>query len=194
MPTNEDGRNDFPSARADDSTRHEDFVRLFAVNHQRLFAYIMAMVHDRADAEEVFQETSLMLWREFPNFRPQAEFMPWACAIAFNQMRKFWRQRKRDKHTFSMALLEDLAKESVEMEGELESRRRALSECMKQLPQRDRRVVELYYGVKTTAEAVAEKLGKSVHAIYKSLNRTRRRLFDCIARRLAAEERGNMTT
>ncbi len=113
--------------------------------------------------------------------------MPWACAIAFNQMRKFWRLRKRDKLTFSVTMLEELAKDAAEMEGELEERRAALAACMKSLPQRDRQVVELYYGVKTTADEVAEKLGKSVHAIYKALNRSRRRLFDCIARRLATD-------
>jgi len=179
---------------ADEGEDREEFVRLFAAHHYRLFAYIMAMMHDRSDAEEVFQETSLVLWREFPKFRPEADFMPWACAIAFNQMRKFWRQQKRDKLTFSLALLEDLARESMELEGEWEARRIALAECMKTLPERDRIVVELYYGAKTTAEEVAERVGKSVHAVYKSLNRTRRRLFDCIARRLAAEERGPTST
>lgn len=173
---------------ADSGDRTEEFVRLFAAHHNRLLAYILAMMHDRADAEEVFQEASLVLWREFDSFRHGEPFMPWACAIAFNQMRKFWRLRKRDKLTFSVTLLEDLAKDAAEMEGELDERRVALAECMKSLPQRDRQVVELYYGVKTTADEVAEKLGKSVHAIYKALNRSRRRLFDCIARRLAAQQ------
>jgi RNA polymerase sigma-70 factor (ECF subfamily) len=166
----------------------EEFVRLFAANHYRLFAYIMALMHDRADAEEVFQEASLVLWREFERFRPGAEFMPWACAIALNQMRKFWRERRRDKHTFSAAMVEDLAVEALEMQNELEPRRLALTECMKRLPEVDRSVVELYYGAKNTADDVAAKLGKSTHAIYKALTRARQRLFDCIGRRLAAEQ------
>lgn len=182
-----DQANNLPPDEDPGTPQTEDFVRLFAAHHYRLFAYILAMMHDRADADEVFQETSLVLWREFGSFRRDAEFMPWACGIAFNQMRKFWRQRKRDKLTFSLPLLEDLANESVEMEGEFESRREALAVCMQKLPQRDRRVVELYYSAKTTAEEVSARLGKSVHTIYKSLNRTRRRLFECIARHLAAE-------
>lgn len=169
--------------------RAEGFVRIFAAHHQRLFAYIMAMMHDRTDAEEVFQETSLVLWREFPKFRSEEPFMPWACGIAFNQMRKFWRQRKRDKLTFSLALLEDLARESIEMQDEVESRKAALTECMKSVPARDRAVLELYYGAATTADDVAGRLEKSVHAIYKSLHRTRRRLYECIARRLSGEQR-----
>jgi RNA polymerase sigma-70 factor (ECF subfamily) len=166
----------------------EEFVRLFAANHNRLFAYIMALMHDRADAEEVFQEASLILWREFPRFRPGAVFMPWACAIALNQMRKFWRERRRDKRIFSATLVEELASDALEMQGELDARRQALSDCMKKLPPVDRSVVELYYGAKNTADDVAAKLGKSTHAIYKALTRARLRLFECIGRKLATEQ------
>jgi RNA polymerase sigma-70 factor (ECF subfamily) len=176
-----------PTAGGDAPPRAEEFVRLFAANHYRLFAYILALMHDRSDAEEVFQEASLVLWREFPRFRPEAEFMPWACAIALNQMRKFWRERKRHKLTFSEAMLENLASEALEMQSELEVRRQALAECMKRLPAVDRSVVEMYYGAKQTAGDVAEKLGKSTHAIYKALTRARQRLFECIGRKLASE-------
>jgi RNA polymerase sigma-70 factor (ECF subfamily) len=102
-------------------------------------------------------------------------------------MRKFWRERRRDKHTFSAALLEDLASDAIEMQSELEARRLALADCLKRLPATDRSVVELYYGAKSTADDVAAKLGKSTHAIYKALTRARQRLFDCIGRQLAAE-------
>jgi RNA polymerase sigma-70 factor (ECF subfamily) len=177
----------FPADGQHHARHAEEFVRLYAANHYRLFAYIMALMRDRADAEEVFQEASLVLWREFPRFRPGAEFMPWACAIALNQMRKFWRERKRDRHTFSAELVEDLAVDALEMQSEMEPRRLALAECMKRLPAVDRSVVELYYGAKSTADDVAAKLGKSTHAIYKALTRARQRLFDCIARKLAAD-------
>jgi RNA polymerase sigma-70 factor (ECF subfamily) len=73
------------------------------------------------------------------------------------------------------------------MQNELEVRRQALAECMKRLPAVDRSVVEMYYGAKQTAGDVAEKLGKSTHAIYKALTRARQRLFECIGRKLAAE-------
>jgi RNA polymerase sigma-70 factor (ECF subfamily) len=177
----------FPGGDVEQARQAEEFVRLFAANHYRLFAYIMALMHDRTDAEEVFQEASLVLWREFARFRPGADFMPWACAIALNQMRKFWRQRRRDKHTFSVALLEDLASQAIEMQSEFDARRQALADCLKRLPVVDRSVVELYYGAKRTADEVAEKLGKSTHAIYKALTRARQRLYECIGRKLAAE-------
>ncbi len=185
--THEPNLTNLPAADDNASAGPEEFVRLFAANHYRLFAYIMALMHDRADAEEVFQEASLILWREFARFRPGAEFMPWACAIALNQMRKFWRERKRDQRTFSAERIDQLASEALEMQSELDGRRQALADCLQRLPTIDRRVVELYYGAKHSAGDVAEKLGRSTHAIYKALTRARQRLFDCIGRKLATE-------
>lgn len=176
-----------PSAGGVVDSRAEEFVRLFAAHHNRLFAYILAMMHDRTAADEVFQESSLVLWREFERFRPGAEFMPWACAIAFNQMRKYWRERRRNLRIFSTECVDQLATEAIEMQAELDLRQQALADCMQRLPSVDRRVVELYYGAKDSAGDVAQKLGKSTHAIYKALTRARQRLFDCIERKMATE-------
>ena len=44
------------------------FVRLLGQNQRRLFLYIMSMVPNWNDAEEIIQETNLVLWREFARF------------------------------------------------------------------------------------------------------------------------------
>jgi RNA polymerase sigma-70 factor (ECF subfamily) len=167
---------------------HELFVRLFAQHHRRLYAYILAFEHDRAAADEVFQETSLILWREFPKFRRGAEFLPWATAISFNQLRKHWRQRKRNKRVFHDALLDQLAGDAALLGEELDDRRLALGECLQKLAPRDKQLIELYYGSKSTASIVAEQWGRSVHTVYKSLQRIRGLLMNCIEHRLAKEQ------
>lgn len=169
-----------------DPELYETFVRLFAQNHRRLYAYILAFEHDPQAADEVFQETSLILWREFDKFRPGADFLPWATAISFNQLRRFWRQRKRDRRVFHDALLEQLAEDASSLAEELDERRLALAECVKKLPERDRQLIELFYGSRATASTVAERWGRSVHTVYKSLQRVRGLLLDCIERRMAS--------
>ena len=165
----------------------EQFVQLFAANHRRLFAYIMVLVHDRTSAEEIFQEMSLILWREFHHYRADGDFVRWANAMSFNQVRKWRRNRKRDQLIFGEPLFEDIARTRDEMEAQLDPRRVALALCLKELPERNRKIIDLYYGSKTTADRVAEQLGKSVHTIYKGLKTIRKALLQCIDRRLAAE-------
>jgi len=170
---------------ARDPAMVERFVQLYAVNHRRLFAYIMVLVHDRTAAEEIFQEMSLILWREFHHYRADGDFVRWANAMSFNQVRKWRRNRQRDRLVFSEGLIDSLGRDADDMEPQLDPRRVALANCLKDLRERDRRIIDLYYGTKTTADRVAEQLGKSVHTVYKALKTIRKALMACIERRLA---------
>ena len=54
--------------------RVDAFVRLLGQNQRRLFLYVMSMVPNWNDAEEIIQETNLVLWREFARFQPGTNF------------------------------------------------------------------------------------------------------------------------
>lgn len=63
----------------------ESRKRLMALmtRHQRqIFAYIYTLVPDRHDAEDLLQETSLVICEKFDEFRPGSDFVAWACQIA----------------------------------------------------------------------------------------------------------------
>jgi RNA polymerase sigma-70 factor (ECF subfamily) len=164
---------------------YERFLRHFTRDQQRLLTYILTLVHDRDDAQEIFQETSLVLWRAFPTFRPGAEFLPWALGIAKHQTLKHRRTRMKDHLVFSDAMAELLADEAAAMAPEIEPRQRALVECMKRLPGRQRQLIDLFYGQGLAAGQIADRWDRSVHAVYKSLKVLRRSLLACIERSLA---------
>lgn len=163
---------------------YEQFLRLFTADQARLLAYILSLVHDRDEAQEVFQETSLVLWRSFPTFRPGSEFLPWAIGIARHQVLKRFRTRRRDRHIFSEELLTMLAADAVSLAAEIGPRQRALVECMKGLSEGQRQLVDWFYGQGLAAGQIAERRGRSVHAVYKGLKVLRRNLLKCIERRL----------
>ncbi len=124
---------------------NEEFARLFAQCHRRLFGYVRALVPNRADAEEVFQETCVVLWREFESFRPGADFLPWALAIAFNQVRSHRHRKRADRLYFNDDVLAALADEQCEMTDEMQLRRDALEHCMTKLKPSDRELIDCYY-------------------------------------------------
>ncbi len=74
----------------DDAARTEQFVELYSAAHRSVYACVMTLVRDPSDADEVLQETSLVLWRKFNDFRPDGDFVSWACGIAYNQARKLY--------------------------------------------------------------------------------------------------------
>jgi RNA polymerase sigma-70 factor (ECF subfamily) len=163
---------------------YELFLALFTKCQGRLQAFIRTLVHDPSQADDVFQATSLVLWRSFATFRRDAEFLPWALGTARHQVLLHWRTRRRDRHVFSEALLADLADSAAAAVDSAEARLAALEGCIAGLPERQRDLVRMFYGENQSAAAIAERWGRTVHAVYKALKVMRRALFDCVSRKL----------
>ncbi len=165
-----------------------EFTRLF-VRHQRvLFGYLVNQLGNTADAEEVLQETSVVLLTEWEKFTPGSNFVAWACRIALNQVHRFRRQQKRIGPQLDGDLLEQIASEGAERWQLAEQRRGALQTCLGKLSTSDREMIAAIYGESTTMAAAAEKLGRPVNTVYKGVQRIRKVLLDCIQRTLRAEE------
>ena len=140
------------------------------------------------DADDLFQQTSLVLWDKFEQFDPSRSFINWSCGVARYEVLNFLRSRSRKRLYFSdelnLALIE--AHESLEHE-QLDDRRDALAGCMKKLRARDLELLETCYGRSVCIQEVASAWGRSTHSIHNSLRRLRRLLFECVRRSLAQE-------
>jgi RNA polymerase sigma-70 factor (ECF subfamily) len=174
--------NHLPAAGSDD---YELFLSLFTKSQGRIQAFIRTLVHDPAQADDVFQATSLVLWRSFGTFRRDAEFLPWALGTARHQVLVHWRSRRRDRHVFSEALLADLAETTEAALETTEARMAALETCIAAMPDRHRELIRLFYGENQAADAIARKWDRSVHAVYKALKVMRKALLDCVTKKLS---------
>ncbi|EAQ80095.1 sigma-70 family RNA polymerase sigma factor [Blastopirellula marina] len=174
------------------SSDYEDFLRLFTRDQLRVLAYIRALIHDHSVAGDVFQETSLELWRSFATFRRDEEFTPWALGIARHQVLKYWRTRDRDRHIFSEVLLAEISATAIGLASELEPRQEALDECVTLLSDRQRELIQLFYGENQSAATIADAWNRSVHAVYKSLKVMRRSLLECVESKLATQQPNNV--
>ena len=176
-----------PSGRGDEE-RRAAFARVFAQNDRWLYAYLMTLLGNPGHAEEVFQETCVVLWREYESFDVSTNFKRWAGVVALNQVRKFRRNFRKNEVWLSDGVLDRVAEEAVEQADDLESRRRALHDCMEKLSPSDRDLVRVCYSdTKTTIKDAAAALGRSSNTAYKAMGRIRRALHDCITRHLTAE-------
>jgi RNA polymerase sigma-70 factor (ECF subfamily) len=173
-----------------DPELYEQFLKLFTRDQLRILAWVRALVPEHAAAADVFQETSLELWRSFPSFRPDADFLPWALGVARHQVLKHWRKAKRDRLVFSEDFLNELTTEAIVLAKELAPRQAALDECVEQLSHRQRDLIHRFYGENQPASAIADAWERSVHAVYKSLKVVRRALLDCVEAKLAGQTQG----
>jgi len=162
----------------------EEFVRLLAANQRRIFSLIRALVPHRVDADDVFQETCVVLWREKERFRPDADFAPWALAIAFNQVRTYRLKNQRNRLTFRDDVLQRIASAEEGMRPELDDRNAALAGCLGKLSEKDQHLILDFYEGRETAKAMAARLGRPANSVYKALQRIRRSLRECVGRQL----------
>ncbi len=148
------------------------------------------LVGNSADADDVWQRTSITLWRRFSQWQPGTNFLAWASQVARFEVKNFFRVRSRDRLHFDVSLLDSLADLRASLRDDLSARRDALARCLEKLRPADRELIgQCYVSKNTTAKAVAQRLGKQVNTVYKALIRIRRALFECIERSLAAEAR-----
>jgi RNA polymerase sigma-70 factor (ECF subfamily) len=168
--------------------QHELFVQLLNQGHRQLLAYLISLLGNRHDAEDVFQRVSLILWRRFDTFEPGTNFMAWATMVAFYEVRNFQRVASRSRLWFDDELLEVLAAERVPDLEEEPTRREALNLCLEQLDDSGRHLVEEAYFEDGSIARLATQLGRAPQTLYNKLNAIRRMLAQCIERRLAGQD------
>jgi RNA polymerase sigma-70 factor (ECF subfamily) len=162
----------------------ERFVRLFASGQREVLRYILALVPDIDDAHEILQETAVDLWKKFDEYDSGCPFIPWACRFAFFHVLKFREQKSRRSKFLSLEAIDQLSTERLEENDVLEDRRRALATCLKLLSESDRLIVEERYSRQLPVTQISEVTGRNISTLYKALERVRRRLFECVNRRL----------
>ena len=168
----------------------DEFVQLFTRAQRPLYLYILAQVGNVQAAEEILQETNLVIWAKTEQFQPETNFAAWTRQIATYEILKFRQRRRRDKLTFSDEFLSAVAEEVVVQSNELEQRREALRDCLTRLTDTDRRLIEHRYQPGISGKELAQTLGRPANSVYQSLGRIRRNLLDCIHRKLSAAEVG----
>ncbi|MBU4399981.1 MAG: HTH domain-containing protein [Planctomycetes bacterium] len=194
--------------RVADPRQYERFVSLFAQVHDNLFAYVFSLLPRWSDAEDVFQQTSLVLWRKFGSFEPAAkkgtgpicrngpegashklapspfspgsDFLAWACRVAFFEVQNFRRTAGRDRLMFDNDLVEQLAEERDVSPQRGGRRRDFLMDCIAKLSEKQRDLLQHAYEGETTIRQLAEQLHRSPQTIYNRLNLIRRELFECV--------------
>ena len=81
------------------------FMRLWTAAQPAVSGFVRALVRDRSVADEVLQETSLVLFRRFDEYDEQRPFVAWALGIAKFQVLSLNRDAARSRVSFDTDLL-----------------------------------------------------------------------------------------
>lgn len=164
-----------------------DFVAQLTKSQRQLHAFIFSLVWNPADADDILQETNLVLLQKAEEFNASREFLPWALSFARFQTLAALKRRKRLRLVFDDALARTLAEEATAAEPVLDARRLALATCLQKLPPAHRDILVKRYEPQASVAAMAATISLSPKALSDRLRRIRQVLLDCITKTLAEE-------
>lgn len=168
--------------------RKDDFIRLLLRHERPIYAYIRSLVPALEDAEDILQEVSTVLWRKFDSFEPETNFLAWALQIAWHEVQYFRRRQSRDRLRFGDEFLARLAVAAERECPRVSDIQHALGECVSQLGEEARHLLIHRYEPGISVENIARELGRPLQTVYSMLKRIRRVVFECVQRKLGAEE------
>ncbi len=83
-----------------DPRSHDRFVELLTQYRGPLFGYIYALVRRLDDAEDLYQDTAMVMWSKFQEYEPGTNFMGWACTVARFRVANFLKGERRRRRYF----------------------------------------------------------------------------------------------
>jgi len=138
-------------------------------------------------ADEVLQETSLVLFRRFDEYDEQRPFVAWALGVARFQVLSLNRDAARSRVAFDTELLVRFTETWGELAPGASDRSLFLQDCIQRLAARARQMVRLRYYDELTAEEIARQIGGTGAAVRVALQRIRQQLRECVERQLREE-------
>ncbi len=145
------------------------FEEIYEVYWQRIFRLCMGYVNDTELAQDLAQETFIIVWQQLPKFRNESGIGTWIFRIASNNCLRQIEKEKKFAKTDLPVNLEEKKQESLEPQILL------LYQFISELPETDRIIISLELEEVRQAE-IAYILGLSESNIRVKIHRIKEKL------------------
>jgi RNA polymerase sigma-70 factor (ECF subfamily) len=168
--------------------QYERFLQLFRKNEERIFGFILKLLPNFPLAEDTMQDTMMIMWRKFDDFKEGTSFAAWGMQIARYKIMEFHQQNK--KHVvvhFNDEILQQLTTDSSSV-GSKSRYLEALHGCVDKLKEQNREIIILRYLKEMSSKQISQQMGVSTNVVYKSIAKVHYLLQQCVTKTLAAWE------
>ena len=159
---------------------YREFVGLVISNQAKINAYILSMVPQKQDSEDILQDTLIEMWKKYSQFEKGSNFLAWGFTIAKYKILNYRRKKKSNKVQFSDQLLDIFENESESRICAIESRIDKLKNCIRVLSSKETKLLRLRYEDDLTFREIAKIYGYSHQAICRAMAVVHSRLVNCI--------------
>lgn len=165
---------------------NERFARLWTRAQPLVSGYILGLVGDAHQAEDILQNTAIVCMRKIADYDDARPFAAWAIGIARLEVLSSKRRVARSFISYQADLVDAVGEACVEL-AEREPDSIALHRCLEQVQGRSWEALRLRYDDDLDHETIGSRLGMASGAVRVLLTRLRVALRTCIERRLRTD-------
>lgn len=155
---------------------------LFARHQMRVFRFLLRFVKDEGQAEDLVGDVFLDVWRQAPSFARRSSVSTWLLGIArFKALSAVRRRADAPLDEETAASVADAA-DTPEVALQKKDKGAVLRECLGQLSNEHREIIDLVYYHEKSVLEVAEILGVPAATVKTRMFYARRKLSDILRR------------
>jgi len=160
-------------------------LRVLLEERPSLTAFAWSILRDYHAAEDIYQDTIIRATHHTGEFDSRDHLLNWSRKVARNLAVD--RARRADARTLILDndVLDRLEQTATETSGTTpDALRAALADCLDQLTDRARRMIEYRYNEGKSVAQIAAIFQRKPESIYQAFYRTHQKLAECIQQRL----------
>ena len=173
----------------EEDKRRDRVLRSAFECREELLTYARALLGNYAAAEDAVQEAMLVVVAKHDQFEEGSSILAWCRSIVRIEVLRA-KQRHQREHTLAQRVLDDAVGaafdefQSSRTSHERELRRGALSQCIDQIPEHAKRVLEARFIDELGYPQIGQRLSMSIEAVRKALFRFKKQVRACVETRL----------
>ena len=168
--------------------KNADFINLLVPNQRRIQAFILMLVPNANDAEDILQETLTEMWNKFDTYTPGTDFPAWALTIARYKVLSFRKRNYNNKLMFSDKIMDILDSAAYESSKSISNHIDTLKSCLTKLSEQEAFLLKLRYEHELSFRKISSRVGKSAVAIHRTMKIILSKLSLCVRHNLRLEE------
>jgi RNA polymerase sigma-70 factor (ECF subfamily) len=160
-----------------------EFIRLLTANQSRIYAYIVTLVPNFNDADDIMQDTTTIIWERKDDFQSGTDFVAWGVRIAYFKVLDYRKRVSRSRRMlFSDEIFNTIKEASTPRSSLTENYIQGLTDCIQKLKSNDQHLIKLRYSLGLNVKNLSQRLNSSTRSIYYSLSRIQGQLLECMER------------
>lgn len=165
----------------------DQFVRQLMIHRKRIYAFIVTLVGNTTDADDIMQDTAAFMWEKYHHCDEVHDFAALGMRVAHFKVLEFRKKQYTKKIQFNSDLFDSVLGGAVTAEETIDVRFEALQRCLATLDETSRTLIQMRHRKDQTIQNIAASVRLSRHVAYKRIAQLHDRLVRCVQRTLREE-------